>query len=75
MRNELTQERAVRQDLECDKSSLERQVRSSTTITDHTNHHRPVQERPVQTSTNLRKIKTRAVTPKTGPDTFVQFKL
>lgn len=26
MRSELTQERAVRQDLECDKMSLERQV-------------------------------------------------
>lgn len=29
MRNELLQERAVRQDLECDKISLERQVRAA----------------------------------------------
>lgn len=29
MRNELLQERAVRQDLECDKISLERQVRTA----------------------------------------------
>lgn len=28
MRSELLQERAVRQDLECDKTSLERQVRT-----------------------------------------------
>lgn len=29
MRNELLQERAARQDLECDKISLERQVRAA----------------------------------------------